>query len=193
MKRPLALLLSCSLALLAPSAGAVTSTLSEFEAQVLDQINAQRLLAGLPTLLEDLGLDAAAKAHSEDMASHGCFSHDSCDGTAWDARVRSYYAPVVGIGEILAAGYTTPEAAMAGWLNSPGHKADILEPIFQVAGVGLVDAGPSAPYLAYWTVDFGAAPTPLTVPAVIPEPASAALMALGLCGLLLAWRSQRSS
>ena len=193
MKRSLILLLSCCV-WLAPRPGwAVSSALGEFEAQVLHEINVQRSLVGLLPLLEDLDLDAAATAHSLDMATQGCFSHNSCDGTPWDARIRSYYTPPTDIGEIVAAGFSTPEAVMAAWMNSPDHKADILQAAFQVAGVSLFDAGPNAPYITYWTVDFGGRKTPKTVPGVIPEPASAALMALGLCGLLLAGRTQRRS
>jgi uncharacterized protein YkwD len=151
--------------------------IDEFESRVLDLVNAERSFAGLSTLSFDARLQAAAEAHSLDMATHSnCFTHDSCDGTAWVTRMRSYY-PSGGIGENIAAGYLTPEAVVTGWMNSPGHKANILNGSFQSIGIGYVYS-PGATYPNYWTQDFG---TLAAVP--VPEPESYAMLLAGL-GLL---------
>lgn len=185
-------MLSCAAAPLAQPAWAVSSGLDLVETDVLRRINVEREAAGLTVLLEDLGLNAAAKAHSLDMASHPCFDHDSCDGTPWATRIAAHYPPATALGEIIAAGFAMPADVMDAWMKSPDHRADILGPAFKVAGVGYVESDPGAPYVTYWTVDFGGAITDLTVPSVVPEPGNALLMSLGLAGLLLAWRTQRT-
>ncbi len=194
MKRSTAWLpmLSCLTALLAQPAWAVSSGLDPVEADVLRRINLERTAVGLDALLEDLGLDASAKAHALDMSDHACFDHDSCDGTAWTTRIASHYPLATSLGEIIAAGFAMPEDVVDAWMKSPDHRADILNSAFQVAGVGWTEANAGAPYVTYWTVDFGGLMTPQTVPGVVPEPSSAAFMALGLAGLLLLWRSQRT-
>lgn len=158
--------------------------IEQFESRVLELVNAERSFAGLSALSFDVRLQAAAEAHSLDMAAHAdCFTHDSCDGTVWVSRMRSYY-PTGGIGENIAAGYLTPEAVVTGWMNSPGHKANILNSAFLGIGVGYVYEGGSR-YGTYWTQDFG---TLAAVP--VAEPASYAMLlaGLGLLGAVARWR-----
>jgi uncharacterized protein YkwD len=191
MKRSVMWVACLSTALLSSPAWAVTSELDAIEAEVLALINVERAAQGLSPVLEDLSLNAAAQAHSLDMATNGCFTHNSCDGTSWATRVKTYYTPNTFLGEIQAAGFSTAASVINGWMNSPGHRDQILGSNFRVAGVSLEIAGPDAPYANYWTVDFGGQVTAQTVS--VPEPMSAALMAIGLTGLMLVHRRQRKS
>lgn len=156
---------------------------ASFEDQVIALVNGIRSDAGLGLLLEDARLTAAARAHSLDMATNGCFSHDSCDGTTWDDRLFTYY-PLAGIGENIAAGYATPASVVDAWMNSTGHRANILNASWQGIGVGYVSATGSA-YGSYWTQDFGTL-------APVPEPETWALLlaGLGLMGAITRRRGQ---
>jgi MYXO-CTERM domain-containing protein len=157
---------------------------------VLTLINAERASAGLGALLLDLGLDAAAEAHSLDLATNNCFKHDSCNGTNWATRIKTYYTPNTFLGEIIAAGQPDPTSVVAAWMNSDGHRANILGANFTVAGVGLVNGLVGSSYRTYWTVDFGGATTPQTVLSAIPEPATWALGLMGLAGLAVVCRQR---
>lgn len=173
----LAAMVTCS-----AQAGAADAT-DPFEAQVLSLINAERASAGLGALMLDLGLDAAAEAHSLDLATSNCFSHDSCNGTNWATRIKTYYTPNTFLGEIIAAGQPDAASVVNAWMNSEGHRANILGANFMVAGVGLVNGLAGSDYRTYWTVDFGGATTSQTVSSAIPEPATWALSLLGALAL----------
>ncbi len=162
-------------AALAPAAAqAVTISFASFEDEVVFLVNIQRAAVGLAALGMDTRLAAAAEAHSIDMATNDCFQHNSCNGGDWATRVFSYY-PSAGIGENVAAGYTTAASVVDGWMNSPGHKANILNASYQGIGVGYY-ALAGSDYTHYWTQDFGT----LTPLAAVPEPGSYAMLLAGL-------------
>lgn len=181
-----------ALALSSPALMAADAT-DPLEAQVLTLINAERAALGLNAVLLDLGLDQAAEAHSLDMATNGCFSHDSCNGGLWSTRIQGYYNENTALGEIIAAGYATAESVVAGWMNSPGHKANILDASFKVAGVGLVSGVAGSNYPTYWTVDFGGKTTSRTVVQPVPEASTWALMLLGLAAVTFATGRRREA
>ena len=119
--------------------------------EVTRLVNLARADAGCRALRPDARLAAAARLHSEDMARRGYFSHTSLDGrTPWDRMRAQGYSD--GAGENIAAGYGTPAAVMRAWLDSPGHRANILDCSSVALGVGI---GTGGPYGTYWTQDFG--------------------------------------
>jgi len=97
----------------------------------------------------------AARLHSEDMGANNYFSHDSLDGRDFVDRILDAGYDMNGpVGENIAAGQNTPQAAVQGWMDSDGHCANIMNASFDEIGVGYAyDA--SSTYRHYWTQDFG--------------------------------------
>jgi len=122
-------------------------------AEVVRLVNLARSDAGCSPVRVDSRLATAARLHSEDMAARNYFSHTSLDGRSpWDRmRAQGYTA---GSGENIAAGYGTPAAVMTGWMNSSGHRANILNCSSRAIGVGIGRSSGST-YGTYWTQDFG--------------------------------------
>ena len=146
-----------------PDAAAAT-----FAERVIELTNQERARAGLPPLISDAALNAAALRHSQDMADHDFFSHTGSDGSSACGRMAAAgYSPIWACGENIAAGFTSPEEVVAAWMNSAGHRANILSPYYQHIGVGYVyDAGDTfGPYYHYWTQDFAAHSWQTPVPA----------------------------
>ncbi|MDT0447600.1 CAP domain-containing protein [Streptomyces hesseae] len=129
-------------------------SLARTVAEVLALTNAERATAGLPPLAADARLAAAAQAYSTDMATRGFYSHTSPEGTEpWD-RAAAAGAGHRGIGENIACGQRSPAEVVQGWMDSPGHRANILKPGFTHLGVGYAGGGPAG---TYWTQLFGMA------------------------------------
>ncbi|MCX4796388.1 CAP domain-containing protein [Streptomyces sp. NBC_01242] len=124
---------------------------SRAAARVLTLVNRVRAEAGCSPLAKSAKLTKAARAHSADMASHRNMSHTSSDGSAASDRITGSGYDWRAYGENVARGYTTPEDVVAGWMNSPGHRRNILDCSFKEIGVGVAQPG------NYWTQDFGAA------------------------------------
>lgn len=128
-----------------------------YEQEVVDLVNQERAKAGLPPLKRNTDLDYAARYHAQDMHDDNYFSHDTFDGSVfvcdtWQ-RLSNYYPTTGWRGENIAGGYTTPGNVMNGWMNSSGHKANILNSNYREIGVGYY-YGPSG-YNHYWVQDFG--------------------------------------
>ena len=128
-----------------------SSGVSAGERRVVELTNAQRAAAGCGAVTIDIRLVNAARAHSADMASRSYFSHSSLDGRTVSDRVRGAGYSGGYIGENIAAGYASPEAVVDGWMNSAGHRANILNCNYRHIGVGFASGGP---YGSYWTQDF---------------------------------------
>ncbi|GAA5023230.1 CAP domain-containing protein [Actinopolymorpha pittospori] len=121
-----------------------------YENAVVSLTNAARSDAGCGPLRSDERLRTAARGHSADMAARDYFDHNSPDGrTPWDRiEAAGYDAPAA---ENIAGGQPTPQAVVDAWMNSEGHRANILNCKIKAIGVGvhLGEGGPG------WTQDFG--------------------------------------
>ncbi|MEU1199399.1 sigma-70 family RNA polymerase sigma factor [Streptomyces sp. NPDC005813] len=120
--------------------------------QVVALVNKERAAAGCGPLTEDPQLEDAAQAHSDDMAARNFFEHTNPDGADPGQRITAAGYRWSTYGENIAQGQQTPEAVMESWMNSPGHRANILNCSFKNIGVG-VHRGSGGPW---WTQDFGA-------------------------------------
>jgi uncharacterized protein YkwD len=130
-----------------------TSGLTRDEYAVLLLVNEERAGHGLGPLRANGLLIQAAREHSQDMIDRDFFDHVNPDGLApWDRATTLGY-PTTFVGENIAAEYASPQAAMDAWMNSPGHRANILDPNFTEIGVGRKDGGSMG---VYWTQVFGA-------------------------------------
>jgi uncharacterized protein YkwD/stress response protein SCP2 len=122
-------------------------------AEVVMLTNQQRQLNGLPPLAPEPLLGRAAAAHSADMAARQFFDHRNPDGLQVADRVTALGYRFATVAENIAAGQRTPTEVVTGWMNSPGHRRNILLPEITQIGVGY---SPSADvYGCYWTQVFG--------------------------------------
>lgn len=127
--------------------------LARTAAEVVELTNRERARARLRPLAVDRLLTAAAQAHSTDMAVRPFYSHTSPEGSQpWD-RAAAAGSTRRTIGENIACGQRSAAEVVDGWMNSPGHRANILKPAFTHIGVGFAGGGPSG---TYWTQLFGA-------------------------------------
>jgi uncharacterized protein YkwD len=127
-----------------------------FQQEVANLTNAERAANGCGPVALDPTLNAVADAHSEDMAANNYFDHTGLNGSKpWD-RVAAAGYPAGGSGENIAQGYATAASVVAGWMDSPGHRANILNCSWTELGVGYAEgANPrnNVPPL-YWTQVF---------------------------------------
>lgn len=137
----------------AGTAAAQTYDPDAFVTKVIELTNSERANAGLAPLVENHQLEEAARSYSEVLASSGCFDH-TCGNVPdfADRDAQAGYRGWTDIGENIAAGYPTPEEVVAGWMASPGHRANILSPDFTEIGVGVAYGGP---FGTYGTEEFG--------------------------------------
>ena len=135
-----------------------TSSTNPFIQKVLDLTNGHRRQAGLKPLRLNEKLSSAAQAHSESMADDDFFSHTGQDGSTPFDRIRSEGYQYKTAAENIAAGYSTPKSVVNAWMNSPGHRGNILNGNFREIGIGyhFLDNDPgSVKYESYWTQSFG--------------------------------------
>ncbi|KXN99353.1 serine protease [Bacillus thuringiensis] len=123
-------------------------SLSEFEQRVVELTNAERVKQGLPALKIDTELSKVARIKSEDMQKNNYFDHNSPTyGSPFD-MMKKFGISYTSAGENIAQGQRTPEEVVQAWMNSAGHRANILNNGFTHIGVGYVESG------NYWTQQF---------------------------------------
>jgi uncharacterized protein YkwD len=120
------------------------------EAEVLKLVNEERAKVGCSALAANSSLTDLAESFSNDMAARGFFDHTDPDGaTPWDRAAKAGITDLGG--ENIARGQADAAAVMQAWMNSPDHRANILNCDYKTLGVG-VHFGPGGPW---WTQDFG--------------------------------------
>ena len=126
----------------------VSQAVRAYEQEVVRLVNAQRAQNGLKPLAENWELSRVARYKSADMASRRYFSHESPTYGSPYQMMRSFGISFRSAGENIAYGQRTPAAVVAAWMNSSGHRANILNSSYTQIGVGYHEAG------NYWTQMF---------------------------------------
>ncbi|MDD4773277.1 MAG: CAP domain-containing protein [Eubacteriales bacterium] len=122
-------------------APAANSSVSDIEREVTQLVNVIRAENGLGALTIDETLSQTARAKAVDMAQNNYFSHTSPTyGSPFD-MMKQFGVDYNTAGENIAKGYSTAQAVVDGWMNSPGHRANILNASFTHTGVGYTDNG----------------------------------------------------
>jgi len=124
---------------------------NKMEKEVFTLVNQERSKQGLAPLKDNVKLSNVARTKSEDMAKNNYFSHTSPTyGSPFD-MMKQFGITYTAAGENIAMGQPTAASVMNGWMNSPGHRANILSKDFTEIGVGLAK---NASGSIYWTQDF---------------------------------------
>ncbi len=131
-----------ALLLFIPQASAITTSAY----RVLALINIEREERNLPRLKMDEKLAQAARSHAVDMSRRGYFSHTSPDGVKMSGRLRQAGATYTAAGENIARGQTSASSVVDSWMNSPGHRRNILNPKYIKVGI--------ARFNNYWVQNF---------------------------------------
>ncbi|MEV4143158.1 CAP domain-containing protein [Amycolatopsis sp. NPDC049691] len=131
-----------------PTTKAAARVAPSTAAQVISLVNDERAQAGCKPLTEESHLTTAAQDYSDDMSARNFFSHTNPEGVTFDQRIKNagYSKPGA---ENIAKGQTSPAQVMDAWMNSEGHRANILNCSLTKIGVGFTKAG------NYWVQDFG--------------------------------------
>ncbi|WOD38598.1 CAP domain-containing protein [Nodosilinea sp. E11] len=108
--------------------------------ELLQLVNAERRRVNAPPLVLNDRLTSAAQRHAQDMATSGRMSHTGSDGSTMRSRIDATQYRWANIGENVAMGQPNATAVMTAWMNSPGHRQNILNPAFTELGIGYATA-----------------------------------------------------
>lgn len=110
-----------------------------------------------PPVLYNADIAEAAQAHAEDMAAKNYFEHTSLDGRSFVDRIRATDYSGSAAGENIASGFRTAQDTLQGWLKSPGHCVNLMDPDFDHMGLGFAERMEPKYTLSitYWVQDFG--------------------------------------
>lgn len=165
------------LALAAMPAAAATP---DEQARLLQLVNETRAAHGLVTVAASPQLTASAEGYAAYMAGANFFGHDGPNGSTYVGRNEAAgYTGWIWIAENIAAGQTSADAVFQAWMNSDGHRANILNPSAREMGIGHAYV-PTSTYHHYWTMELGArssapvvqAPAPTATPQPTATPRS---------------------
>jgi uncharacterized protein YkwD len=153
----------------APGGGAASATgtcnLPDFATSVLARVNQHRAAGAncgtrgefvpAPALAWNLPLTEAADAHSRDMVANNFFSHTGANGSNAGQRITAAGYSWSTYGENIAAGQSSINQVVDGWMASAGHCANIMNAAFADIGVVCVAGNATTTYSSYWTMDLG--------------------------------------
>lgn len=141
--------------LIAQSPSAAEAAMTAAEQEVLELVNEERARNGLGPLVATETLDAAAAWLAADLSTIDGLNHTDTLGRSLRDRLSSFDYPANStIRENIAAGYATPASVVKGWIESPGHYANILADEAEAAGIALYEA-PGTKYRYFWVINFG--------------------------------------
>jgi len=146
-----------------------STTRTSFAYEVVNRTNQIRRDQGLHPLALNTQLSQAAQTYAKDMATQDFFSHTGVDGSTWQQRIRASGYDFSNAAENLAIGHPTPASVVEGWMNSSGHRYNMLSQQVQEIGVGyfyLAEDGGKVTSNHYWAESFG---TPTAVDSRLPE------------------------
>lgn len=135
------------------SSSAPAADTSTFARQVMDLVNIERSKEGLSALTGNMLLERSATKHAQDMRTNTYFDHTALDGRSPTQRIKAEGYPNpscacrIYYGENIARGQTTPAQVVRDWMNSEGHRKNILSPNFTEIGIGISGT--------YWVQNFG--------------------------------------
>lgn len=115
------------------SAAQVTVGNPKFPSEVLRLVNKERAKVGLPAYTTTKPLTSAANKRAQEITSK--FSHTRPNGSGFFTVLREYGIPFMAAGENIAYGQRTPQEVVSTWMNSPGHRKNILSPRFKKIGI----------------------------------------------------------
>jgi uncharacterized YkwD family protein/spore coat assembly protein SafA len=121
------------------------------ESEVVRLVNIERSKQGLQPLKENWELSRVARYKSADMAAKNYFAHESPTYGSPFRMMESFGIKYSSAGENIAYGQKTPQQVMTAWMNSPGHRSNIMSPSFSQIGVGYATNKNGVPY---WTQMF---------------------------------------
>jgi len=177
MRRLFAVCLGLALLLAALPVSHAAAGSPEERARVIELVNQERARNGLGPVWENGALTGAAESYALDMATADFFSHTGLDGSTLTSRAGvAGYTGWTWLGENIAAGQSTADQVFQAWMNSPGHRANILSSKAREIGIGHALTATSR-YRHYWAMELGdrpgAAPpaaTPTAQPTATPIP-----------------------
>lgn len=122
--------------------------ISNYASQVLQLINQERAKAGLSALTTNSTLKAAADKRAQEIVQS--FSHTRPNGSSFSSVLKDYGISYRAAGENIAYGQKTPQEVVTAWMNSPGHRANIMNANFGKVGIGVYQKNG----VVYWSQEF---------------------------------------